>query len=134
MVRRIKVQVEERWYEVQLDNIRTNPVRVLVDGEPVEVEVEGLPSGREPDTAATTAVSASTPMGPVTVVRAPMLGVIVSVEVSVNQSVASGDTLYVLEAIKLQQSIRAPVAGVVRAVHVQPGQNVTAGQAIVDLG
>ncbi len=130
MVRRIKVQVEERWYEVQLDDVRTNPVRVLVDGQPVEVEVEGLLLGQEPATAAT----AGTPTGPVTVVRAPMLGVIVSVEVSVGQRVASGDVLYVLEAIKLQQSIRAPVAGVVRAIHVQPGQNVTSGQAIVDLG
>ena len=35
----------ERWYAVQVDQVRTNPVRVLVDGEAVEIEVEGLPYG-----------------------------------------------------------------------------------------
>ena len=133
MVRRMKVQLEGRWYVVQLDDIRASPVRVLVDGEPVEVEVEGLPQSEKPSSLAASGVSADTPAGQVTVVRVPMLGVIVSVAVSVGERVSAGDQICVLEAIKLQQSIRAPVAGVVRAVHVQPGQNVTPGQAIVEL-
>ena len=69
----------------------------------------------------------------VTEVQAPMLGVIVSVAVSVGQQVSAGDQLCVMEALKLQQSIRAPVAGVVRAVRTQPGQGVNTGQVLLEL-
>ena len=131
MTRRMKVLVDEQWYVVELDAISTNPVRVLVDGEPVEVEVEGLPAAESPGPLA---AAAGAPSGQVTAVRAPMLGVIVSIAVQEGDQVNAGDQLCVLEAIKLQQAIRAPVAGVVRTVHVQPGQNVTATEVIVELG
>ena len=133
MARRIRVQVDEHWYIVEVDDIRANPVSVLIDGESVEVEVEGLPAGEIPGVRSP-AASAGTPAGPVTVVQAPMPGVILSVAVTVSQRVSAGDQLCVLEAIKLEQSIRAPVPGVVRAVHVQPGQSVTAGEAMLELG
>ena len=130
----MKVQIGEQWYAVEMDDIRTNPVRVLVDGVPVEIEVEGLLAAEVTVQPAASGVEAGTPMGHVTEVRAPMLGVIVSVAVSVGQQVSAGDQLCVLEALKLQQSIRAPTAGVVRAVQVQPGQGVNAGQIILELG
>ena len=133
MARHMKVRIGEQWYAVEMDDIRTNPVRVLVDGMPVEIEVEGLPAAEIPGLPAASGVPASGPMGQVTEVRAPMLGVIVSVAVSVGQQVSAGDQLCVLEALKLQQSIRAPVAGVVRAVQVLPGQGVNAGQVILEL-
>ncbi len=129
----MKVQIGEQCYAVEMEDIRTNPVRVLVDGMPVEIEVEGLPAAGIPGPPAASGVLTGAPMRQVTEVRAPMLGVIVSVAVSVGQQVSAGDQLCVLEALKLQQSIRAPVAGVVRAVQVQPGQGVNAGQVILEL-
>ncbi|MFQ5880354.1 MAG: DUF2118 domain-containing protein [Dehalococcoidia bacterium] len=127
----MRVQVGRHWYVVELDDIRSNPVRVLVDGEPVELEVEGLPAGEvhRPPTAA-----ADTTAGQATVMRAPMPGVIVSVAVRVGQRVSAGDQLCVLETIKLEQALRAPVAAIVRTIHVEPGQSVTTGQVIVELG
>lgn len=131
MARRVRVKVGEHWYLVELTDIRLNPVRVLVDGELVETEVEGLPT-REvlgPPTG-----SADSAAGQATLMRAPMPGVIVSVAVRVGQRVSAGDQLCVLEAIKLEQSIRAPVAGIVRAIHVEPSHSVTTGQIIAELG
>ncbi|MBI4201436.1 MAG: biotin/lipoyl-binding protein [Chloroflexi bacterium] len=143
MSRRIRVQVEEKWYTVQLEDVLTNPVRALVDGEPVEVEVEGLPATRAagapasslPASAATgpVATTPSPAAGPITVIRAPMLGVIVSVAVNVDDRVPVGAQLCVLEALKLHQAIPAPVAGTVSAIRVRPGQPVTSGQPIVEL-
>jgi len=131
LARRMKVLVDDHWYVVELDAIDTNPVRVLVDGESVEVAVEGLPAA---DTLGAAAVTSGVSLGLATVVRAPMLGVIVSVAVQQGDQVNAGDQLCVLEAIKLQQAIRAPIAGVVRGIHVQPGENVTAGKIIAELG
>ena len=129
MAKRIRVKIGDRWYEVEVGDISANPIHVLVDGETVEVNVEGLTEAILPgDT------PSQLPEGRMVQVRSPMPGVIVSVGVEPGQSVAEGDALCILEAIKLQQAIRAPASGMVRAVHVAPGESVTAGHALVDLG
>ena len=129
MAKRIRVKIGDRWYEVEVGDISTNPIRVLVDGEAVEVNVEGLAESILP-----AHTPSHLPAGRTVQVRSPMPGVIVSVGVEPGQSVSEGDALCVLEAIKLQQAIRAPASGTVQAVHVASGQSVTAGQALVDLG
>ena len=129
MAKRIRVKIGDKWYEVEVGDISTNPIRVQVDGDAVEVNVEGLAEAILP-----VATSSQLPAGRTMQVRSPMPGVIVSVGVKPGQSVSEGDALCVLEAIKLQQAIRAPAAGTVQAVHIAPGQSVTAGHALVDLG
>lgn len=57
-------------------------------------------------------------------VTAPIPGLIVSVEVKVGTSVAEGDTICVLEAMKMQNPIVAPLAGTITQVSVNPGQAV----------
>ncbi len=47
--------------------------------------------------------------------------------------VRKGDTLLILEAMKMELPIRAPADGVVRAVHCREGELVTPGVALVDL-
>lgn len=63
----------------------------------------------------------------------PLAGTVVSVAVSVGQSVAAGDLLLVLEAMKMNTNIGAPQAGTVSAVNVGPGATVTEGQILVTL-
>ena len=129
MVKRIRVRIDDRWYEVEVGDVSANPIQTRVDGETVEVNVEGLTEAILP-----AATSSQLPEGRTIQVKSPMPGVIVSVGVEPGQRVAEGDALCILEAIKLQQAIRAPAAGTVQAVHIAPGQSVTAGHALVDLG
>ena len=133
MAKQIRVQIGEQWHLVKLDDISTSPVRAVVDDIPLEVEVEGLPAARIPGPTGASGDPVNIPAGQVTQVRTPMLGVIVSVTVSVGQRVSASDPLCVLEALKLQQSIRSPVGGVVRRLLVQPGQDVVADQVIAEL-
>ncbi len=67
----------------------------------------------------------------VTEVRAPIPGTIVSVEVAAGQSVKYGDTLLVLEAMKMKNLIRSPRAGRVARVHVRPGQSVMHNDVLI---
>ncbi len=129
MAKRIRVKIGDRWREVEVGDISANPIHVQVDGETVEVNVDGLAEAILP-----AHTPSQLPTGRTVQVRSPMPGVIVSVEVKPGQRVAEGDALCILEAIKLQQVIRAPAAGTVQAVHIAPGQSVTAGHALVDLG
>jgi hypothetical protein len=64
-------------------------------------------------------------------VRAPMPGLIVSIQAGPGSAVAAGQPLLIMEAMKMQMEIRAPHAGTVRTVHVTPGQDVGGGDLLV---
>ena len=66
-------------------------------------------------------------------VTAPMPGTILDVKVSVGQSVKKGDTVAVLEAMKMENEIPAPADGVVASVNVQKGSSVNANDILVTL-
>ena len=66
-------------------------------------------------------------------VDAPMPGTILDIKVSVGNSVNSGDTLCVLEAMKMENEIVAPQAGTVASVNVGKGDSVEAGQVLITL-
>ena len=63
--------------------------------------------------------------------RSPMPGRITLVRVKAGDRVAAGDTLVVVEAMKMENELKASRAGTVRDVRVQPGQPVNAGDVLV---
>jgi biotin carboxyl carrier protein len=66
-------------------------------------------------------------------VRAPIPGKVVSVAVAAGDTVAAGQPLVVLEAMKMQNQISAEGAGTVESVSVSPGMTVDGGQVLVVL-
>ncbi|MBR1801090.1 MAG: biotin/lipoyl-binding protein [Bacteroidaceae bacterium] len=66
-------------------------------------------------------------------VEAPLPGTIKQVCVSVGQEVAAGDTVVVMEAMKMENNITAEFAGKVTAVKVAVGDQVQSGQVLVEL-
>jgi urea carboxylase len=68
-----------------------------------------------------------------TVVESPLAGSVWKVVVDAGTPVAAGDTVVVLEAMKMETAVPAAVAGRVTEVLVRPGDAVTAGQALVAL-
>ena len=66
-------------------------------------------------------------------VRAAMPGIVVAVEVEVGASVEAGQTLIVLEAMKMQNPLCAEAAGTVARVLVKPGEAVAAGALLVEV-
>ena len=66
-------------------------------------------------------------------VRAFIPGVIVSVRVSPGQRVSEGETLLVLEAMKMQNEVITETGGTVSSVEVEPGQRVEKNQLLVTL-
>lgn len=67
-------------------------------------------------------------------VYADVTGSVWKVEVSVGQTVAEGDTLVIVESMKMEIPVCAAVAGVVRAVLVTEGDTVTDDQVVVEIG
>jgi propionyl-CoA carboxylase alpha chain len=66
--------------------------------------------------------------------NSPMPGQVLRILVKPGQQVKTGDSLVVLEAMKMEQTIRTTINGVVESVLVQTGQVVAPGQMLVEIG
>ena len=64
---------------------------------------------------------------------APVHGTVIGIEVVVGQSVAAGQTLLLLEAMKMEVALEAQVSGVVRAIGVAVGDVVDEGSTLVEM-
>ena len=64
-------------------------------------------------------------------VSASMPGKVVTVEVSVGESVEEGQTILILEAMKMQNEVAAPISGTISEVHCEDGMNVEANVPLV---
>jgi 3-methylcrotonyl-CoA carboxylase alpha subunit/geranyl-CoA carboxylase alpha subunit len=63
--------------------------------------------------------------------RAPFNGKVIAVKAAAGAKVARGDTLLVIESMKLEHSLAATRDAVVRSIHVQAGQQAAASQVLV---
>ena len=66
-------------------------------------------------------------------VTAPLPGTVTKVTVKVGDSVNAGDTVLLMEAMKMENNITAEFAGTVKAILVDAGTQVQSGQALVEL-
>lgn len=102
---------------------------ITVNGKAYDVAVEEVGAGSAPAAAAPVQAAAPAPAPAAapaggTAVKAPMPGNILDVKVGAGDTVAEGQVLMVLEAMKMENDIVAPKAGTVASVNVKKGDSV----------
>lgn len=112
MIKVYKIKIEDKVYEVEVEAITEK-----------EGQIETVKS--EPTNVASKSGSIE--------IEAPMQGVVISVDVTVGQKVKAGDTLVVLEAMKMENPIVASEDGTVATINVTKGQKVDLGYTMVTL-
>ena len=90
-------------------------------------------AGQAPAAPQLAAAQAATPAVNAEDIPAPLAGNIWKVLVSPNQQINEGDTLVILEAMKMETEVKAARSGTVVSVNVNEGDQVSAGQAIISL-
>ncbi len=95
---------------------------------PETVGVAAAPSAKKPRRAAGGGSGGGGGNGTITV---PMQGTIVKIEVEVGQEVEAGQTLLVLEAMKMENQINSDVSGIVAEIKVSAGDTVGGGDTVV---
>ena len=127
-----KYTIDGKEYKVEIGDIIDNVADVTVNGEAFKVEMEpeaepekkkvvlGKPTESSNNSESAPAANVNT----ANAVKAPLPGVITSIEVEVGQEVKAGDTVVVLEAMKMANNIEAEKDGKVTAICVKQGESV----------
>lgn len=149
-MKQYKYKVNGAQYDVTIDSIVGNIAKVEVNGIPFEVEMQGsslveedLPT-QVADEAAAPAVAAAPAAveaapavgapGAGAPVKAPLPGVVAKILVSVGQAVKKGETVLVLEAMKMENNITAEADGKITGICVAAGDSVMEGTTLVTIG
>ena len=88
----------------------------------------------QPIAPAAPAAEPAAPAGKGTAVQSPLPGVILDIKVAVGDQVKAGQTVAILEAMKMQNNIKAECDGVITAIKVSKGDNILEGSDIVIIG
>ncbi len=144
-----KITVNNKSYEVEIEDINKRPVVAFVDGDRFEVMPENADqaetrkeAGRKTESKTfnpNPAPAASSPNLALSgnTQTAPLPGTVIEVFVKAGDKVEAGQVILVIEAMKMKNSIRSVYSGTVGEVFVSTGQSVAHKQALIkfaDLG
>jgi biotin carboxyl carrier protein len=140
-------------YEVEIAEVEGNIAKINVNGIPFEVELQkpinaakhptlsnpkvDAPKPTEKPVAA--APQASKPVQPAAsagngnAIKAPLPGTVIDIKVNIGQQVNVGDTVLVLEAMKMQNNIESEFSGQVSSITVSKGDTVMEGAVLITI-
>lgn len=152
-MKQYKYTINGAQFDVTIDSIVGSKAKVEVNGIPFEVEMQGSSLVEEalPTVSTEAAPAATTPATPAaseapavpaatsgpgagTPVKAPLPGVVTKILVSAGQAVKKGDTVLVLEAMKMENNITAEADGSVTGICVSAGDSVMEGTTLLTIG
>ena len=130
----MKIRVGNHWYTVEIQDVDSDPVVVLVDGERFEVKLDNssftsefsLPTSdvmRDPENKNNS----------LTQFNSPMPGTIISILVSIGEKLVVGQDIIILESMKMQQTLQSNVEGTVVDVKAREGDQISEGDLILSI-
>jgi len=137
-MRKYQIKVDGKVYEVEVEEVVGNesstgtisvpqPVAAKVKEEPVSQKVAKPSSIPASDKASTEAVAGEQ-------VVAPMPGKILRINVNEGDTIKDGDTLLILEAMKMENEIFAKASGKIKKINVSINDMVDTGDTLVIIG
>ena len=157
-IRTFNVFVDGEYFEVGVDEVGGSPVityampspaSAVASAAPVKPGTSAKPASPlpppppKPRPAAAPAAPAAKPapakpaeptVTDGTPIKAPMPGMIIRYEKKVGDTVNEGETVVVIEAMKMENALPAPVSGVIKAIHSKSGDSVARGDVLAIIG
>jgi biotin carboxyl carrier protein len=149
--------INQKEYRAEVGEINADVALILVNGQEYRVELKQLALGKLMPAAAPAAESrpaailpplvaagAPAPAAPPaaagagagetsSLVKAPLPGLIIDVKVREGEKVKAGQSIIVMEAMKMENQIQATTDGTVKKIFVKKGDNVAEGNAMVEI-
>ena len=144
-LRTFNVFVDSEYFEVGVEEVGGSPVISYVQPMPAAAPVAPAPAPAAitppaprpaqaepaPEPTAPAQASADAEGTPVT---APMPGMIISFEKSVGDTINQGETVVILEAMKMENSLPAPAGGTIKSINYSSGDTVAKGDVLAIIG
>ena len=127
-MKNFKFTINGNVYEVAVEAAENGKSNVTVNGKSYVVETEAQaaqPTVRRAAVAAATKTVSG-------VMKSPLPGKVLKVVVTAGQAVKRGDTLMVIESMKMENNIAAQADGIVRSIMVSADQSILQGDALLD--
>lgn len=121
----VEVVVAGKVFRAQIEEVGIGRFQVILDGQPLKVSWEEL-SAKLPALAGKAAAAGQS----LHEVSAPMPGKIVRIVKQAGETVAVGDVVLTLEAMKMENEISTTVAGTIKQVRVSEGASVGSGDVL----
>ncbi|MDY3978445.1 MAG: biotin/lipoyl-containing protein [Tidjanibacter sp.] len=139
------LKINGQSYAVEIDEQQSSStsVHVTLNGNVYDVEVAGAPVAETPvqsvapkaaAKAPQSAPKAAAPQAGGTRIKSPLPGTVLAVKVAVGATVAAGQTIAVIEAMKMENNIAAERGGTVKEVLVSQGATVMEGDTLIVIG
>lgn len=143
-LRTFNVFVDDDYYEVGVDEVGESPVISYIQQAQAQAQYQmpaPMPAPQPAPKAAAPAPAAAPKAPPAaaeptdgTPIKAPMPGMIVKYEKNVGDAVSEGDTVVILEAMKMENALAAPVSGTIKANKFNSGDSVAKGDILCVIG
>ena len=124
---KLKITLDNKTYEVEVEASEPEPEPLPPAGyimQPTVAQVPAVPIAKPP--------AGDANVNEDKVCRSPINGIVVRIAARAGLQIQPGDTLLVLEAMKMETNITAPVAGKISKVNVNTGDGVQSGQVLVE--
>ena len=140
-----KYKINGNEYNVAVEELEGNKANVIVNGKSYQVELDrpakpavskpvARPAAAPAAAPATAPAPKAAPAAGGAGIKAPLPGVILDIKVKVGDAVAKGQTVAILEAMKMENNINADREGTVVSINVEKGQSIAEGTDIITLG
>lgn len=142
-----KYKINGTKFTVGVGDITDNTVHVEVNGVPYEVEIDkeaktvSVPgimkrpaAAPRTETGEKVIATPKVPNGGASAVKSPLPGTITTISVKAGDQVKTGDTVCVLEAMKMENNITAEADGAVTGICVAAGDSVMEGTTLLTIG
>ncbi len=141
-MKKFKFKIRGNKYEAVINDFENNIIDIDINGTNYKVEVEPetpisqpktpkLVRAKVPESKGKSKIAGNAPGG--IQVKAPLPGNILKINVKVGDVIKAGDSLLIMEAMKMENNIQAETNGTVKAVKINEGENVLQGDVLLEL-
>lgn len=137
-MKRFRFGIQGQKFQVDVTQKDEKFLTVEVNGTPYEVELDREIKTTKTPVLVRSAMPQGSPLPPATdrstiAITSPLPGIVMSIAVQEGDTIHKGQVLFVLEAMKMENSIQSDYDGLVAKVLVQPGAQVLQGATLIEI-
>jgi biotin carboxyl carrier protein len=117
-------------FQLTAEQLDSNSFNVLVGGDTFDITVRTALQEK----AYKLLENASTQVSHHTDVKAPMPGLILKIRKNIGEKIEQGESIIILEAMKMENDLKAPSSGIIEKIFVKEGTAVEKGAALFSIG